>query len=418
MGDKKTATKYPGVRYREHSTRKHGVKRDRYYSIRYRVDGRYIEECLGWSSEGWTAEKANHVRGQLMEAKRTGNGPRTLQEKREQEERMRMEQERLARAAAGRDITFGQYFDQIFYPRIQRSTGEDSHKKHQEHYDRWIKEHLENIRLADMEQDPLLADGLLGKILDSLQEAKRSPRTIEYVFATIRQTWNNARKDSIVAIPSPTKKITLPKFDNERFRYLSEKEADDLLANLQKRHLDTHDMALLSLQTGIREDEVYSLLGVDIHRDEGFIQIKDTKSGKNRVAYITEDIDEMLDRRGAVAPDELIFKRRDGSPYSGTPWYFRQAVTALGYNNGVKDRRDRVVFHTLRHTFASWQVSAGMDLYKLQKLMGHKSISQTQRYAHLAPKTLQGAVKIFNKRRRKRKKQTIKPAGSALPDKR
>ncbi len=68
----------------------------------------------------------------------------------------------------------------------------------------------------------------------------------------------------------------------------------------------------------------------------------------------------------------------------------------LGFNMRVTDDRDKVVFHTLRHTFASWQVQAGMGLYELQKLMGHKSFQMVQRYAHLAPDNLRKATNIFN----------------------
>jgi len=54
---------YKGVRYREHETRKKGIKKDRYFAIRYRVinskgKSEQHEEGLGWASDGWTAEKA------------------------------------------------------------------------------------------------------------------------------------------------------------------------------------------------------------------------------------------------------------------------------------------------------------------------------------------------------------------------
>lgn len=57
------ATTYPGVRYREHKERRHGIKKDRYFSIYYRLDGKRKEEGLGWASEGWSANKA-HILGQ------------------------------------------------------------------------------------------------------------------------------------------------------------------------------------------------------------------------------------------------------------------------------------------------------------------------------------------------------------------
>jgi site-specific recombinase XerD len=51
------------------------------------------------------------------------------------------------------------------------------------------------------------------------------------------------------------------------------------------------------------------------------------------------------------------------------------------------------VAHTLRHTFASWHVTAGTDIYTLKELLGHSIIQMTERYSHLAPGTLQNATK-------------------------
>ncbi len=53
-----TNTKHEGVRYREHPTRKHGVRKDRYYAIRYYVDGKRKEESLGWETDWQKAEIA------------------------------------------------------------------------------------------------------------------------------------------------------------------------------------------------------------------------------------------------------------------------------------------------------------------------------------------------------------------------
>ena len=51
-----------------------------------------------------------------------------------------------------------------------------------------------------------------------------------------------------------------------------------------------------------------------------------------------------------------------------------------------------VVFHTLRHTFASWLVQKGQPIYTVSKLLGHRGIKHTERYAHLAPTTQRAAV--------------------------
>src|SRR5215469_14552237 len=72
-----------GIRYHEHKTRKIGkVRPDRYYTVRFRLDGKQVEEGLGWQSEGWTLEKARDARDKLRQARRTGEGLATMRESR------------------------------------------------------------------------------------------------------------------------------------------------------------------------------------------------------------------------------------------------------------------------------------------------------------------------------------------------
>ncbi|NCC26249.1 MAG: hypothetical protein EOM25_13805, partial [Deltaproteobacteria bacterium] len=58
----------------------------------------------------------------------------------------------------------------------------------------------------------------------------------------------------------------------------------------------------------------------------------------------------------------------------------------------VDDIRDKVTFHTLRHTCASWLVMAGESLFKVGKLLGHSQIKTTERYSHLAPDGLKDTM--------------------------
>ena len=61
-------------------------------------------------------------------------------------------------------------------------------------------------------------------------------------------------------------------------------------------------------------------------------------------------------------------------------------------SKGIEDKRQKVVFHTLRHTYASWLVERGADLYTVKELMGHKTLAMTERYSHLGENTLKQAV--------------------------
>ena len=98
------STEFEGVRYRKHPKRKCGIKNDHYFCIRYRVDGKRVEEGLGWASKGMTAKKAALQLAALQEAYRKGTGePVTLREKREVARTERERQEKQG-------VTFGNYF--------------------------------------------------------------------------------------------------------------------------------------------------------------------------------------------------------------------------------------------------------------------------------------------------------------------
>jgi site-specific recombinase XerD len=67
-------------------------------------------------------------------------------------------------------------------------------------------------------------------------------------------------------------------------------------------------------------------------------------------------------------------------------------VASLGLNKGITDRRDKFVFHSLRHSFASWLVQAGQPLYTVARLLGHSTTAMTERYSHLCPDNFRNAV--------------------------
>ncbi len=89
-------------------------------------------------------------------------------------------------------------------------------------------------------------------------------------------------------------------------------------------------------------------------------------------------------------PRGLVFPQPDGSPL--TP---RQAVCALWrmYERAELPKRG---WHVLRHTFASQLVMKGVSMRHVQKLLGHASITMTERYAHLAPESLHEAVAVLD----------------------
>src|ERR1700730_14385308 len=61
----KWITAAPGIRYRQHKDRKHGARLDRHFTLRFSVDGKQVEEALGWTSEGWTVALAQEELSKL-----------------------------------------------------------------------------------------------------------------------------------------------------------------------------------------------------------------------------------------------------------------------------------------------------------------------------------------------------------------
>jgi site-specific recombinase XerD len=100
----------------------------------------------------------------------------------------------------------------------------------------------------------------------------------------------------------------------------------------------------------------------------------------------------MLSTRKKASKTEYVFTDRSGGKIDSVSRSFARVLSDIGFNKGVSDNRDRVVFHTLRHTFASWLVQNGVDLYTVQKLMGHSKITMTERYSHLTPEHEKRAV--------------------------
>ena len=382
-------TNFPGVRFYEHATRRHGVSRDRYFAIRFQADGKRREEGLGWASEGWSAANAAQTLAELKKAATTGEGATSLAEKRKQAEEKR-QAEAEARIQAERDnITFGHVFLESYFPMAQKNKAMRSWQKEDQSYRLWIAPVLADKPLKD------IAPIHLERIKKNMAEAGRAPRSATYCLAVVRQLFNFARDHDLFAGQNPVTKVKKPSADNRRVRFLTHDEADRLLDALAERSPQVHDQALLSLHCGLRAGEIFALTWADVDLDRGVLTLRDTKSGKTRAALMTDAVSVMLAARKRGAPNELVFPARGGGKIIQVSDAFDRTVRALGLNAGVEDARQKVVFHSLRHTFASWLVEQGVDIYVVKELMGHGNLSMTERYSHLSPDKLRRAVKTL-----------------------
>ncbi|NDY55861.1 tyrosine-type recombinase/integrase [Desulfovibrio sulfodismutans] len=386
MAVKWVSSKFPGVRYYEHASRKHGVRLDRYFAIRAQVGGKRREEGLGWASEGWSEQKAATVLSDLKKAHATGEGPVSLAEKRALADADRKAREEAEVLKAHEAVTLANFFHEVYFPQQAIDHKRPSTVKREEIMFRvWIGPAIGKTRVKD------LGELHVQRVKKAMLDAGRSPRTIEYAFAVIRQIVNLARQRGLYQSESPTRLVKRPAKDNRRHRFLEENEAQRLLEALAEKSRTVHDQALLALNAGLRAGEIFSLVWADVAHDG--LKVRDTKSGKNRVVPLTRTAREMLEARRLddAAPSDLVFPSEKGTRIGQVSQTFIKTADEL-FNMGVEDARDRVVFHSLRHTFASWLVRRGTPLITVARLMGHATTAMTERYSHLAPNDLVAAV--------------------------
>jgi integrase len=387
----KTGTK--GIRYRQHPTRKHGKKFDIYYAIRYQENGVRIEEGLGWASEtGITLDKAIAELSKLREAAVKGEGPVRLAEKRDiadqKKEAEQAEQERLEKES----ITFGDFMTKTYLLQSERDKKERTYT---------IEEMLYRIHLAGtigaLPFDKISAFHL-ERIKKDMADKKKSDRTIQYALQLTRHVFHTARKLGIYAGESPTNAVKWPRLDNMKLRYLSIDETERLLAALATKSQNLHDVALLSLHCGLRFGEIAALTWSCVNSESGTLAILNAKTG-SRTAYLTEKAKVMLKSRKQGKPDELIFPKRSGK--AGTmaqaSKVFADTVKELALNQGVSDRKQKVTFHTLRHTFATHLYESTHDLYLTQRSLGHATGTMTARYAKMSESRLREGAAALEK---------------------
>ena len=224
-----------------------------------------------------------------------------------------------------------------------------------------------------------------------------APATVNLHLCLLRAIFGHgARSRQLAASELP--QITALKTNNKLVRYLTGAEELRLLQAAPER---LRLLILVAIHTGMRKGELLKLTWHDIDFVSGTITVREAKSGEGRRLPMSETA-----RRALMAMRELReqgprVRRALGNEEN--PWVFSAPRGGFLMNlnrdwyealkrTGLRDFR----FHDLRHTFASRLVMAGVDLYRVQTLMGHKMPSMTLRYAHLSPQHLRAAVELLD----------------------
>jgi len=207
--------------------------------------------------------------------------------------------------------------------------------------------------------------------IDSLMveeyKAKRikevSPATVNRELACLKHMFTMAIQWG-KADNNPAKRVKLFRENNQRLRFLENKEAEKLVSNCQgylKR------MVIIALNTGMRKSEILGLKWENIDIKNEVIYLLDTKNGDKREIPMNKMVKLSIIQQPKHQGSPYIFCGKNGKPFKDIRKSF---VAAVDKSDIINFR-----FHDLRHTFASQLVMSGVDLNTVRELMGHKSMS-------------------------------------------
>lgn len=212
------------------------------------------------------------------------------------------------------------------------------------------------------------------------KDAGYADATVNRELACLKNFFNMAIKWDWTR-DNPVRQVRLFRENNARLRWLSREEEDELVKHSDQR-LKT--LVLAAADTGFRSGELRSVRWQDVDFARGTVAVAScyTKNGDPRTNPLTQRLAQALREWKTAAGDSA-----DGLVFGPQRW--RKAFESAKKLAGLgKD----VVFHSLRHTYISRLVMAGVDIRTVQELAGHRTITMTMRYAHLGPEHKKRAV--------------------------
>ena len=385
------------------------------YKLRALVNGQKYTDVLGPRSE-----EAREIKALLDRNRKIGRGPQTYEEmisgdlasKKAEAEERELDKLNSIQALSEKYVAERQLRD---------DRSEHDFKTIRTRHTKWIQPFLGKVLFSELEQSHIEA------LMQEMVSQAKSNKTIREVVAELGRLWTYALKKKIVKNPNtpfPGMYVELPKLNNQRQAFLTWEQAQELLRELDtERNREIHDYCLLTLYTGMRPSEIHRLTWNQI--ETGFVF--KTKTGKQRPIFFEhEAVRAMLDRRRAMFPQrtqhDLVFPRTQAdskgnmdTPRKEVSDAFEAAIERMGFYTPIpapKDKKgnplpetprakaereqqnriNKIVFYSLRHTFASWLVQMGTPLYVVKDAMGHSTQKMTERYSHLAPTHIKAAV--------------------------
>jgi integrase len=216
-----------------------------------------------------------------------------------------------------------------------------------------------------------------------------APTTVNIEFRTLRAAFNLAIKWQFLK-ENPFSRSSKIRVPEKLPVYFSKEDFRDFFAQVKEPVLK--DVYIFAALTGLRLGEILSLDWQRVNLERRMIVVANsagfsTKTGKSRVVPMNNAVLEILVRREATKGtcDAVFHLGGTRLKHSYVQHNFKRYVRRAKLNDDLR-------FHSLRHTFATWLVQGGVNIYEVQKLLGHSDVRTTEIYSHLTASELQGAV--------------------------
>ena len=332
---KRYKTKYPEVFYIMGKAAGTG-KPERIYYIRYRKNGKRIEEKAGRQyQDDMTPARAAQIRTNRIQ------GEMSNKEKREAEKAQK-------EAEAGKWT-----INRIWAEYKKQKSDSTSLRTDDNRYDNYIEPKFgkrEPKELIQLEIDRVRINLL----------KKRAPQTVKHVLALLKRIVNFGVKKGLCAKLNFA--IEMPRVNNIKIEDLTPNQLTRLLGAIDKdKNIQAANMMRLALFTGMRRGEMFKLKWPDVDFDKGFINLIDPKGGPDQKIPLNDAARELLQFHPRTK-SEFVFPGRGGRKRTD----IKHQVNKIKEDAGLP--KDFRALHGLRHVYASMLASSGeVDMYHSSK---------------------------------------------------
>lgn len=360
---------YTGVFYIEgQRTGKKGT--EKIYYIRYRKNGKLIEEKVGRQyKDNMTPAKASSIRGLRME----GNNP-TNQERRDNIKQAKLMEQNT--------YSLTRIFSLFIEAKSEnRSLGDDKTR-----FRLYVAPVLGKKTVAE------LATNDIEKIKKKMLKEGKSAQTIKHVLTLVKRLVNFAAKMGYVESIPATLHFDMPVVDNKVTENLTSEQMAKLLQVLDEEEDKIFaSLIRLALFTGMRRGALLNLQWTDLDFERNIITLRGDVAKKKKTEYIpmNEKAKEILLAVPRTTSPYVFPGRDNDKPRANITDILKRVKEKAGLPENFRP------LHGLRHSFASWLANSGqVSMYELQKLLTHSSPLMTQRYAHLHDEALKRASNL------------------------